>query len=204
MEIQEIRQSFIDSAIRIVARDGMEKTTTKAIAAEAKLNEAYIYKCFSGKDELLSAALHMEDENFANLLQKTLPVMHMQGFSWKERAYILWKKSWDFILKEPADCIFYIRYYYSASCRIHAYETHLACFKPLIEKASKSFKPATNMDMLIHQIFSTMLFFASRVLGGELENSEETTAWAFEQIYSFVVPNVKDEVLEEEGRKGAL
>ena len=60
------------------------------------------------------------------------------------------------------------------------------------------------MDMLIHQIFSTMLFFASRVLGGELENSEETTAWAFEQIYSFVVPNVKDEVLEEEGRKGAL
>ena len=204
MEIQEMRQSFIDSAIRIVARVGMEKTTTKAIAAEAKLNEAYIYKCFSGKDELLSAALHMEDENFANLLQKTLPVMHMQGFSWKERAYILWKKSWDFILKEPADCIFYIRYYYSASCRIHAYETHLACFKPLIEKASKSFKPATNMDMLIHQIFSTMLFFASRVLGGELENSEETTAWAFEQIYSFVVPNVKDEVLEEEGRKGAL
>lgn len=204
MEIQEMRQSFIDSAIRIVARDGMEKTTTKAIAAEAKLNEAYIYKCFSGKDELLSAALHMEDENFANLLQKTLPVMHMQGFSWKERAYILWKKSWDFILKEPAECIFYIRYYYSASCRIHAYETHLACFKPLIEKASKSFKPATNMDMLIHQIFSTMLFFASRVLGGELENSEETTAWAFEQIYSFVVPNVKDEVLEEEGRKGAL
>ena len=204
MEIQEMRQSFIDSAIRIVARDGMEKTTTKAIAAEAKLNEAYIYKCFSGKDELLSAALHMEDENFANLLQKTLPVMHMQGFSWKERAYILWKKSWDFILKEPADCIFYIRYYYSASCRIHAYETHLACFKPLIEKASKSFKPATNIDMLIHQIFSTMLFFASRVLGGELENSEETTAWAFEQIYSFVVPNVKDEVLEEEGRKGAL
>lgn len=204
MEIQEMRQSFIDSAICIVARDGMEKTTTKAIAAEAKLNEAYIYKCFSGKDELLSAALHMEDENFANLLQKTLPVMHMQGFSWKERAYILWKKSWDFILKEPADCIFYIRYYYSASCRIHAYETHLACFKPLIEKASKSFKPATNMDMLIHQIFSTMLFFASRVLGGELENSEETTAWAFEQIYSFVVPNVKDEVLEEEGRKGAL
>ena len=199
-----MRQSFIDSAIRIVARDGMEKTTTKAIAAEAKLNEAYIYKCFSGKDELLSAALHMEDENFANLLQKTLPVMHMQGFSWKERAYILWKKSWDFILKEPADCIFYIRYYYSASCRIHAYETHLACFKPLIEKASKSFKPVTNMDMLIHQIFSTMLFFASRVLGGELENSEETTAWAFEQIYSFVVPNVKDEVLEEEGRKGAL
>ena len=59
------------------------------------------------------------------------------------------------------------------------------------------------MDMLIHQIFSTMLFFAFRVLRGELENNEETTAWAFEQIYSFVVPNVKAEVLQEEDQKEA-
>ena len=73
MEVQEMRQVFIDSAVRVVARDGLEKTTTKAIASEAKLNEAYIYKCFSGKDDLLSAALHMEDVNFSNLLQKTLP-----------------------------------------------------------------------------------------------------------------------------------
>ena len=200
MELQEMRQVFIDSAVRVVARDGMEKTTTKAVAAEAKLNEAYIYKCFSGKDALLSAALHMEDVRFADLLQKTLPVMHMPEFLWKERAYILWKKSWNFILAVPADCVFYIRYYYSASCRAHAYETHLACFQPLIEKASKSFKPGTYMDMLIHQIFSTMLFFASRVMNGELENSEETTQWAFEQIYSFVVPNVRAEVLEEEDK----
>ena len=62
----------------------------------------------------------------------------------------------------------------------------------------ESFKPGTHMDMLIHQIFSTMLFFASRVMNGELENSEETTQWAFEQIYSFVVPNVRAEVLEKE------
>lgn len=49
MEVQEMRQVFIDSAVRVVARDGMEKTTTKAIASEAKLNEAYIYKCFPAK-----------------------------------------------------------------------------------------------------------------------------------------------------------
>ena len=52
--------------------------------------------------------------------------------------------------------------------------------------------------MLIHQIFSTMLFFASRVLNGELENSEKTAGWVFEQIYSFVVPNVRQELLEVE------
>lgn len=196
-----MRQAFIESAVRVVARDGLEKTTTKAVATEAKLNEAYIYKCFSGKDDLLSAALHMEDMNFADLLQKTLPVMSLPGFSWKERAYLLWKKSWDFILNARDDCVFYIRYYYSASCRAHAYEMHLACFGPLIERVGEAFKPGTNMDMLIHQIFSTMLFFASRVLGGELANNEETTTWVFEQIYSFVVPNVRAEVLEVKDKK---
>ena len=92
LEIQEMRQSFIDSAIRIVARDGMEKTTTKAIAAEAKLNEAYIYKCFSGKDELLSAALHMEDENFANLLQNTSCYAYARVLMERTRLYPLEEK----------------------------------------------------------------------------------------------------------------
>ena len=198
MEVQQMRQVFLDSAVRIVARDGMEKVTTKSIAAEAGLNEAYIYKCFSGKDDLLSEAFLMEDSRFSTFLRSTLPVMHTPGLPWKLRAYILWKRSWEHILAIPDDCGFYIRYYYSASCRAHAYEAHLAYYKPLIEKTSKTFRPGTNMDMLIHQIFSTMLFFASRVLGGEMENSEETTRWTFEQVYSFVVPNVRAEVLEED------
>lgn len=193
-----MRQTLIRSAVRIVARDGMEKTTTKAIVVEAGLNEAYIYKCFASKDDLLRAALIMEDKNFARFLWQTLPVMHLSGLSWRDRAYILWKKSWEFILAIPDDCSFYVRYYYSASCRRYAYEEHLACYGAVIEKSRPTFRPGTNMDMLIHQIFSTLLFFASRVTNGELENSEETTRWVFEQIYSFVVPNVRAEALEGE------
>lgn len=51
----------------------------------------------------------------------------------------------------------------------------------------------------MHQIFDTMLAFATRVLNGEA-----TTEWTFEQIYSFVVPNVRAEVLEEEDKKEAI
>lgn len=56
----------------------------------------------------------------------------------------------------------------------------------------------------MHQIFDTMLAFATRVLNGEMENSEATTQWTFEQIYSFVVPNVRAEVLGEEGKEEAI
>lgn len=194
-ELGAIKQAFLESAVRVVARDGLENTTTKVIAREAGFNEAYIYKCFSGKDELLSQAMLMEDINFAHLLLDTLPVMKMPEFSWKERAYLLWKRSWNFILQEPDDCIFYIRYYYSASCRIHAYERHQKSYKAVVEKIRPAFKDGTHMDLLLHQIFSTMLFFAHRVMNHELENNEQTTEWAFEQIYSFVIPNVRPEFL---------
>lgn len=48
---ENIRQAFIQSAIRVVARVGLDKTTTKAIAADAGLNEAYIYRCFESKED---------------------------------------------------------------------------------------------------------------------------------------------------------
>lgn len=204
MKQQSIKQAFMDSAVRVVARDGLVKATTKAIAAEAGLNEAYIYKCFSSKDELLCRAFLMEDERFAALLHEALPVMRITGFTWKERAFMLWKRSWEFILDKEADCIFYIRYYYSADCREYAYEAHLSYFHGLLERVRPSFKPDTNIYLLVNQIFDTMLGFAARVLNGEMENSEATTRLAFEQIYSFVAPNVRAELLEEEGTKKAI
>lgn len=198
MEIYEMKQVFLQSAIRVVAREGLDKATTKAIAKEAHLNEAYIYKCYSGKDELLNDALIMEDKNFADLLYETLPVMHDSCLPWKSRAFVLWKRSWDFILEEPDDCIFYIRFYFASIGLNSVYRKHLESYQPLIEKVRPSFKPGTNMDMVIHQIFCTMLFFASRVMNGDLENNEETTLWTFEQIYCFIVPHVRPELMENE------
>ena len=43
------KQAFIEGSVRVVARDGLDKTTTKAIATEAGLSEAYIYRCFESK-----------------------------------------------------------------------------------------------------------------------------------------------------------
>lgn len=38
------KQAFIEGTVRVVARDGLDKTTTKAIATEAGLSEAYIFE----------------------------------------------------------------------------------------------------------------------------------------------------------------
>ena len=59
----------------------------------------------------------------------------------------------------------------------------------------QTFKPEANVSMVLHQVYDTMLSFAARVLGGEMPDDDVTTQWAFEQIYSFVVPNVRAECL---------
>lgn len=116
---------------------------------------------------------------------------------------MLWKSCWEFILKKPDDCRFYIRYYYSANCKTYAYERHLQVYKPLIDKIRYAFKPDANVDMLVHQIFDTMLSFAERVQTGEFPNNEETTRMTFRQVFIFVVINVRPELLEGNPREKA-
>lgn len=123
----------------------------------------------------------------------------IQNTPWKDRAFQLWSASWRFILGRRDDCLFYLRYYYSANCRTYAYEEHLQCFQELFAAVEQTFKPEANVNMLLHQVFDTMLSFAARVLGGEMPDDDATTQWAFEQIYSFVVPNVREELLISSG-----
>lgn len=198
-KVENTKQVFIESAVRVVARDGLDKATTKAIAADAGLNEANIYRCFESKEDLLCAAFHMEDVNFAYFLKQNLHVMHVQNTTWKDRALQLWSVRWRFILERRDDCLFYLQYYYSANCRKYAYEEHLKCFQEMFTTMEQTFKPEANVNMVLHQVFDTMLSFAARVLGGEMPDDDATTQWAFEQIYSFVVPNVREELLISSG-----
>lgn len=201
MEQKEIRQAFIQSAIHVVARQGLVKATTKAIAAAAGLNEAYIYKCFKGKDELLAAALWKLDEGLARHLSETFPIMRNTTLSWKERCFILWKSSWEFILEKADECLFYLRYYYSSDFRLYARERHLQYYRALRSRTDHVFRPEADIDMIIHQIFETMLAFAAHVMAGEMENNDTTTERTFEQIYSFVAPHFRAELTAEAGKE---
>ena len=194
--LNEVREALLNSTVRIVAQYGLERTTTKLIAADAQINEAYIYRCYDSKDSLLQATFHMEDVCLAEHVRKSLPVMRIRGLNWKERCFLLWKSCWEFILHKPDDCRFYLQYYYSVSCRRHAYDEHLKYFHSLFDEIRPVFRPDTNVDMLLHQIFDTMLSFAARVLSGEIKDSEDTTKWTFEQVYSFVRPNAREDWVE--------
>lgn len=189
---EEMKERLIASAVTVVARDGLSKATTKAIAEEADLNEAYIYRAFDSKEDLLKEALKMEDRSFVAFLTGVFPLMRNEELSWKQRSYQLWSKAWDFITDKPNDCAFYIRYYYSVNYRTYAQEEHLQIYHPVIEQFRTRIKPDVNTELLVHQIFVTMLAFAAKVIDGSENNDEKLKGFVFSQIYSFVLPNLLD------------
>ncbi len=193
---ENMRQAIIDAAVTIVAQYGLDKTTTRLIATEANLNEMYLYRCFKNKEDILSKAFYAKDVDFVRHIHKALPVMRATTLTWKERCFQLWKTCWEFVLKKPDDCRFYIQYYYSANCKKYAYAEHLKLYKPLINEISFAFKAETNVVMLLHQIFDTMLSFAERVQTGEFPNNKETTKATFRQVFGFVAINALPELLE--------
>lgn len=194
-----MQRSIMEATIHIVAQYGLDKTTTRLIAAEAGLNEAYLYRCFKNKEDILSESFRAVDFAFVAHLHKILPVMQLAGTTWEERCFLQWRACWEFILKNPENCRFYIRYYYSANCKSYAYAAHLERYRPLIDAIRPAFRAETNVDMLLHQIFDTMLSFAERVQTGELPNNEETTQATFRQVFSFVAIHARPELVRQGG-----
>jgi AcrR family transcriptional regulator len=54
---QERRRRLIEAAMRVIEREGLAATSTRAVAAEAGMNQAMLHYSFAGKDALLGAVL---------------------------------------------------------------------------------------------------------------------------------------------------
>ncbi|WP_020650406.1 TetR/AcrR family transcriptional regulator [Solimonas variicoloris] len=54
---EERHRRLIEAAIRVIARDGLPAASTRAVAAEAGMNQAMLHYTYTGKDALLIAVL---------------------------------------------------------------------------------------------------------------------------------------------------
>lgn len=67
------RAEIIAAAVAVLAREGLSETTTRKIAAEARVNQAMIGYYFGGKDELLLAALQEMMRLTAEIVRSAIP-----------------------------------------------------------------------------------------------------------------------------------
>ena len=62
------REEFVEAAARVIAREGVDRATTRRIAEEARAPLAALHYCFRSKDELLQAVQGYVSRDFVSRL----------------------------------------------------------------------------------------------------------------------------------------
>lgn len=195
MKQDDICQALIDGTIRVVAREGLAKTTTKLVATTAGVNEVNIYRMYKGKEDLLKNTFASLDRELIHTILNRLPVMNMTEIDIKERAWMLFAGIWKFLLGNADKCLCFMQYYYSPYFRQYSYEEHKRAYEPVTEAFRPAFVKGADVWMLLNHILDMMLNSAVKVFQGDLTNDEKTAEQLFELIYasmsSWLVWNAK-------------
>ena len=187
---ENYRELLLDAVVRVAARDGLDHTTTKLIAAEVPCNEVYIYRNFGSKDGLLQSAFNRTDLRFVQTVIKNLDVMDVPGQPLEQRCRALWEPVWRFCLAQPDDIRFYLRYYYSAQFLASAHALHHRNYQQLQARLSRYFVSSHDSWLLMAHVFETILSFVSHVLCGDLEDTPELEEQVFGLIFRTLQPYI--------------
>ena len=194
MSPQEIRNTLIERTISVIASEGLDKTTTKAIVTGTGINEAYIYRNFSDKEDLLAKTFDFLDEELLSVVVSNLSVMYSQERSYRERCRVYFSAVWDFLLGNREKCLAFIRYYYSPYFKKNSAKIHKHRFRPLAEEFAAAFKVEANVWMLMNHMMNTMLDFAVKIFNDEVPDNEDTEEHVFRLVYHSMVPYFRQSI----------
>ncbi len=185
MKQEEIRQKLMESAIHVVATEGIHKATTKAIAAHSGVNEVYIYRTFEDKDDLFAQTFALIDSELIACILKYVPIMQMKEIEIKERCYIFFRACWKKIL-DYDKCSFFIKYYYSQYYNSYSPLKRRKAYAEVIDSFAPAFKPGTDVWRMFNRILDIVYSTIIKILRKEIPDNEETAEDVFRVLYSAI------------------
>ena len=184
----EMKLTLYQSTVDVIAAEGLEKATTRAIATNAGLNEAYIYRLYKDKDDLFKNTFDTLDTEFFETCYGAIDINLSAPTDTKERFYKLFCICWSFILGNKNKCLAFVRYYYSPYFAKYSLEDHKKRYHPIVDKFATVLREEANVWMLLKHIFNVMFDFAIKVYNGEVPDNEDTQMHVFILIYSSIKP----------------
>lgn len=183
MSPQETRQTLIAKTISVIANEGLDKTTTKAITQGTGINEAYIYRNFKSKEDLLSKTFDELDEELVNKILQHFEVMYVKNLDFETRCRLFFTAVWNFLLSNREKCLAFIRYYYSPYFTKYSVEVHKRRYAPVVDKFKGAFRDEANVWMILNHILNVMLDFAVKVYNGQMPNEDDYVEHVFRVVY---------------------
>lgn len=195
MKHNEIRQRLIDGTIHVIAKEGLDKASTKQIGLVTSTNEAYIYRCFEDKEDMFAKAFDSLDEELFTKTMQHVGIMYLSEVEFELRCRGYFFAVWEFLLRNRDKCLTYVRYFYSPYFTRYSAENHKKRFMPLLTKFSDAFKDEADVWMILNHILNVMLDFAVKVHNGQMSSEDDYAEHVFRVIYV----SVKQYFRENEG-----
>lgn len=186
MKREETRRGLIEGAIKVIAKDGLDKASTKQIGMATNTNEVYIYRCFKDKDDMLAKVFDYLDEELLYTTSKYMEVMYMNSLDFELRCRFYFSAVWEFLIRNSDKCLTYVRYFYSPYFTKYSAEIHKERFAPLVDKFKGAFKDEADVWMILNHILNVMLDFAVKVHNGQMSGSDKYSEHVFRVIYRSV------------------
>ncbi|GHJ97848.1 MULTISPECIES: TetR/AcrR family transcriptional regulator [Streptomyces] len=95
----ERREQLAEAAIRVMIRDGVAETTTRAVVAEAGVPLGAFHYCFRSKEELFQTVIE-------RIMERNLPpagLAHPPGATPFEKVRAILHAYWEQVLARPAE-----------------------------------------------------------------------------------------------------
>ena len=186
MSPQDMREVLLARTIAVIANEGLDKTTTKAIVTGTGINEAYIYRHFSDKEDLLSKAFDKLDKELVEKVLQHVPVMYMRELEYEMRCRVFFESVWKFLLGDREKCLTFVRYYYSPYFQKHSASVHRQRYEPVVGKFKDAFIDEVDVWMILNHILNVMLDSAVKVHNDHSLKSDDYDEHIFRIVYQSV------------------
>lgn len=186
MKQDDLSQALIDGTIHIIAQNGLDKATTKAISKATGINEVYIYRLFENKERLFEKAFEYLDNQLLEKCLLHIDVMYMSEIDYETRCRIYFLAMWRFLIGNKDEIFMYVHYYYSPHFKKYSAEAHKKRFLPLVNKFRDAFKEEAAVWLILNHILNVMLDFALMVHNDEMPKEDNYSEHVFRVIYQSV------------------
>jgi len=184
------RNDLMDGAIKATAEKGIEGMTTRAIAGSVGLNEAYIYRYYRDRNDLLEKAFLRCDQNMMAVMKKEYACLRDRSLSYRDRFFKFMNACWDYAVEDYTYALFYVRFYFSTFYNDRLRAEHLRLAEEAIPSNQDVFLQDIEPRLLINHIYRSALVFIMDLATGRRMDTPEERKQIFTLLYNSLAMNL--------------
>ena len=188
MKERDIAATLLESTVRVIARDGLDKASIRTISADCQVPNPYIYQHFESKDGLWVSAFSQVDLRLVAALTRILSSVHQLTPDIEVRCQMIWLRLWNLMMESKEYTQFYLQYYYSKYFERFSKVEHQERLQPVECLIRNCFVEDANVQVLLQHILDNMMNLAMKAYNGDLSNDADAKPHLYRLTIAPIAP----------------